>query len=64
MQKEIKKGMKGDDVRKLQEFLNLDTDGSFGKETQQKVMEWQAQNGLKIDGFFGSQSAQKAGLAE
>src|SRR5665648_196074 len=60
----LKKGIKGDDVKMLQLFLNLSADGSFGPATQAKVMEWQTQNGLTPDGAFGIKSLQKAGLAE
>jgi len=58
----LRKGTKGDDVKKLQLFLNLISDGLFGSETQKKVMEWQMQNGLKVDGLFGRESVKKAGL--
>ncbi len=60
----LKKGIKGDDVKILQLFLNLAADGSFGPQTQQKVMEWQVANGLTPDGAFGIKSATKAGLVE
>lgn len=59
----LKKGSKGEFVKMIQEFLGLAVDGSYGTQTQTKVMEWQAQNGLKADGIFGSQSAMEAGLA-
>lgn len=58
----LKRGMKGDDVKALQNFLGLDADGSYGRMTASKVMEWQAQNGLKSDGVFGTQSRVKSGL--
>jgi hypothetical protein len=58
----LKNGTKGDDVKKLQLFLNLVADGVFGSETKKKVTEWQADNGLKADGLFGSESIKKAGL--
>jgi peptidoglycan hydrolase-like protein with peptidoglycan-binding domain len=48
----------------LQSFLGVTADGSFGPMTKAKVIEWQAQNGLKADGLFGTQSATKAGLAD
>ena len=60
----LKKGIKGDDVKILQLFLNLAADGSFGPQTQQKVIEWQIANGLTPDGAFGVKSATKAGLAD
>jgi hypothetical protein len=60
----LKLGIKGDDVKALQAFLNLLADGSFGPKTQAKVMEWQAAHGLTADGSFGSMSRQKAGLSQ
>jgi hypothetical protein len=60
----LKRGIKGEDVKRLQLFLNLNADGSFGSQTQAKVMEWQAQNGLTPDGAFGTMSRKKAGLEE
>ncbi|MCX6753749.1 MAG: peptidoglycan-binding domain-containing protein [Candidatus Nomurabacteria bacterium] len=58
----LKLGIKGDDVRALQAFLNLLADGSFGPKTQAKVMEWQAAHDLTADGSFGRMSREKAGL--
>lgn len=58
----LKRGIIGDDVKILQQFLNLAADGSFGPQTQTKVMEWQRNNGLTPDGVFGAMSRQKAGL--
>lgn len=54
--------MIGDDVKTLQNFLGIKTDGSFGPMTKAKVMEWQRANGLTPDGAFGPASRQKAGL--
>ena len=55
---------RGDDVKALQSFLGITSDGSFGPMTMQKVIEWQAQNGLTPDGVFGTQSRAKAGWEE
>lgn len=60
----LKVGVKGDDVKALQAFLNLLADGSFGPKTQAKVMEWQAAHGLTADGVFGRMSREKAGLIQ
>lgn len=57
-------GMKGEDVKTLQAFLNLLADGSFGPKTKAKVIEWQKANGLTPDGAFGNISLQKANLAD
>ncbi len=64
IKKTLKKGEKGDEVKIIQALLNLIQDGVFGSETQKKVMEWQAQNGLTPDGVFGHQSRTKAGFAD
>jgi putative chitinase len=49
----LKKGSKGDDVKKLQAKLGLAADGIFGGGTEAKVKEWQAANGLAADGIVG-----------
>lgn len=49
----LKKGSKGDDVKKLQEKLGLTADGSFGPVTEAKVKAWQLANGLTTDGIVG-----------
>ena len=49
----LKKGSKGDDVKKLQAKLGLAADGIFGGGTETKVKEWQAANGLAADGIVG-----------
>jgi putative chitinase len=49
----LKKGSKGEDVKKLQSKLGLVADGDFGPGTETKVKEWQAANGLTADGIVG-----------
>jgi putative chitinase len=49
----LKKGSKGDDVKKLQAKLGLAADGIFGAGTETKVKEWQVANGLGADGIVG-----------
>ena len=49
----LKVGSKGDDVKKLQEKLGLNADGTFGPNTEKAVKEWQTANGLKADGIVG-----------
>lgn len=49
----LKNGSTGEDVKKLQEKLGLEADGSFGPVTESKVKEWQAANGLTADGIVG-----------
>ena len=54
----IKKGSKGDAVKKLQEMLNakgykLTEDGDFGSKTEAAVKAYQRANGLEVDGEVG-----------
>ncbi len=58
----LKRGLRGDDVKRLQEFLGIGADGIFGYGTAAAVKKWQFQNGLTADGLFGSYSRTKAGL--
>jgi len=55
-QRIITSGMKGDDVRTLQELLNkagdsIIVDGSFGNQTHNAVRKFQTENGLTADGI-------------
>lgn len=64
----LKKGTKGKDVKKVQEWLNLwryqnslwkyniVVDGDFGQQTQSAVMEFQKLMELEVDGVVGSQT--------
>lgn len=68
MEPTLKRGMSGEDVRRMQELLNrygwhLDVDGKFGAATEQAVKGFQAAMGLKADGICGEQTwaALKAG---
>lgn len=56
--RQLKKGMKGDDVRELQKLLNvagdsLTEDGDFGKKTEAAVRVYQKRMGLTVDGIAG-----------
>jgi putative chitinase len=55
----LKLGSKGDDVKKLQETLGLDVDGTFGTITEKTVKEWQSKNGLVSDGVVGDSTWSK-----
>ena len=46
-------GSKGEDVKTLQNKIGIAADGSFGPNTEAKVKEWQAANGLTADGVVG-----------
>ncbi len=52
----IKLGSKGEEVKILQKYLGLTTDGSFGPNTDKKVREWQKSQGLFPDGIIGAKS--------
>lgn len=62
----LKKGDKGTNVKRLQQFLNwcinakLKVDGSFGNATLAAVKKYQKTYGLTADGFFGKASLSKA----
>lgn len=47
----LKKGSRGEDVKKLQNLLNLYPDGIFGVLTEEAVKEFQKANGLTITGI-------------
>jgi putative chitinase len=49
----LKVGSEGDDVKKLQEKLGVETIGKFGPKTEAAVKDWQKANGLKDDGIVG-----------
>lgn len=52
----LKKGSKGEDVKKLQAFLKIAADGDFGNGTDAAVKSWQAKNGLVADGIVGDKT--------
>jgi putative chitinase len=49
----LKVGSKGEDVKKLQQKLGLNSDGTFGTVTESAVKKWQSSNGLISDGIVG-----------
>lgn len=59
----LKKGSKGDDVKELQEFLNITADGDFGPGTEKAVKLWQREHRLKDDGIVGPKTWDEMGLA-
>jgi putative chitinase len=58
----LKKGSTGEDVKKLQRFLGLSDDGSFGPGTEKAVKEWQEKHGLSADGIVGNATWERMGL--
>lgn len=59
IQRILKIGVKGEDVKTIQTLLGLTADGVYGPITAKKVKEWQASKELKVDGVFGPASFQK-----
>ena len=55
----LKFGSKGEDVKKLQSYLNLCVDGIFGKMTEESVKQFQKENGLVSDGIVGAKTWDK-----
>jgi len=55
----LRKGMKGDDVAKMQKALGITADGDFGFGTQTAVKKWQKTNGLVADGIVGPKTQAK-----
>jgi peptidoglycan hydrolase-like protein with peptidoglycan-binding domain len=48
-----KKGSQGEMVKQIQKALNLYPDGYFGPLTEERVRQWQNENGLRADGIVG-----------
>ena len=63
----LKKGVKGEDVKKLQELLNkaggynLAADGDFGSKTDKAVRSFQKTKGLTVDGKAGKNTIKALG---
>lgn len=56
----IQRGSRGDDVKKWQDFIDVEADGIFGNGTTKGTIEWQETNGLVADGIVGKLSVKKA----
>ena len=59
----LRYGSIGKEVKTLQDFLSIGSDGSFGKGTERAVKNWQANNKLTVDGIVGSASWNAMGLS-
>jgi putative chitinase len=55
----LRRGSKGDDVRKMQAALGVTADGDFGPGTEAALRKWQAANGLTADGVAGPKTLAK-----
>jgi len=58
----LKKGSKGEDVKRLQLALGIKADGDFGPYTEKKVIEFQNQSSLTPDGIVGRNTWEKLGI--
>lgn len=59
----LKLGSIGNEVKALQEKLNLKTDGIFGPITEEAVKDFQRANGLEVDGIVGANTISKLNLS-
>jgi putative chitinase len=55
----LRKGSKGDLVKKMQDALGIGADGDFGPGTEAALKKWQAANGLTADGVAGPKTLAK-----
>lgn len=55
----LRKGSKGDAVKKMQAALGVGSDGDFGPGTEAALKKWQAANGLTADGVAGPKTLSK-----
>lgn len=60
----LKRGLKGAPVKRLQSKLGISDDGDFGAGTEKALKEWQAANGLAVDGIAGPDTFAAMGLHE
>lgn len=55
----VKRGSKGESVKRLQAALGLSADGIFGANTEAALKKWQTANNLYSDGIAGPQTLEK-----
>ena len=60
----LRRGLRGEPVRRLQAKLGVDVDGIFGNGTEQALREYQKNNGLAVDGIAGPDTFAHMGLHE
>ena len=58
----LKLGSVGNEVKAIQEKLNLKIDGIFGSITEEAVKDFQRTNGLEVDGIAGADTLSKLNL--
>lgn len=59
----LKLGSRGNEVKALQEKLDLKADGIFGPITEEAVKDFQRSNGLEVDGIVGANTLSKLNLS-
>lgn len=59
----LKLGSRGNEVKVLQEKLNLKADGIFGPLTEEAVKDFQRSNSLEVDGIVGANTLSKLNLS-
>ena len=59
----LKLGSVGNEVKAIQEKLNLKADGIFGPLTEEAVKDFQRSNGLEVDGIVGANTLSKLNLS-
>lgn len=60
----LRKGLRGEPVRRLQARLGVDADGIFGPGTEKALRDYQQSNGLSVDGIAGPDTFSHMGLHE
>lgn len=60
----LRKGLRGEPVRRLQSKLGVAIDGIFGPATEKAVREFQKENSLAVDGIAGPDTFSEMGLHE
>lgn len=58
----LKKGSKGEDVKKLQQLLKITVDGDFGPKTEEAVKKFQKEHKLTPDGICGPKTWEALGV--
>jgi putative chitinase len=59
----LRRGSKGEWVKKMQEVLGAAPDGDFGPGTERAVKAWQTKNGLTPDGIVGPKTLAAMGIS-
>lgn len=55
----VKKGSKGEEVKRYQRILGINADGDFGSQTDAAVRKFQKRHGLTADGIIGAKTKEK-----